>query len=136
RGEFIERRRRPAQRRHRDHLRLADVGPRHDESLEAPPGGRAPHVRPALGLRFSRRLLAVLAALLVLWAVAGVVVAGYVVARYDRAVTASLASVHDLVAVALQDVPREAWPPAPGPALPGGPAHRDRGPPLPRAAPT
>ena len=82
-------------------------------------------MKPGLGLRFSRRLLAVLGALLVVWTVAGVVVAGYVVARYDTAVTASLASVHDLVAVALDDVRREAWLLAHDPAISEGLAHSD-----------
>jgi hypothetical protein len=51
--------------------------------------------------RVTPRLLAVLFGLLMLWAVAGIVVAGRVVAQYDTAVTASLASVHELIALAL-----------------------------------
>jgi GAF domain-containing protein len=82
-------------------------------------------VKPGLGRRFSPRLRAVLFGVLVLWAVAGVVVAGRVVARYDTAVTASLASVHELVALALDDVRREAWLLAHDPAVSEGMARSD-----------
>ncbi len=78
-----------------------------------------------LGRRSARRLLLVLFGLLMLWAVAGVVVAGRVVARYDTAVTASLAAVHELVALALEDVRREAWLLAHDPAISEGMAQSD-----------
>ncbi|MGH7348341.1 MAG: hypothetical protein ACREK4_25790, partial [Candidatus Rokuibacteriota bacterium] len=72
-----------------------------------------------------RRLLPVVLGLLALWAVAGVVVAGRVVARYDTAVTASLASVRELVTPALEDVRREAWLLAHDPAISDGMARSD-----------
>src|SRR5437867_4630389 len=87
RSHSVERRSRATQRRDRHHLGLTDVGPRNDQSAEAPPGGRAPHVKLGLGRRTPRRLLLALVGLVMLWAVAGIGVAGYVVARYDRAVT-------------------------------------------------
>ena len=80
---------------------------------------------PRLGRRFSPRLLTVLFGLLMLWTVAGIVVAGHVVARYDTAITASLASVHELVAQALEDVRREAWLLAHDPAVSDGMARND-----------
>jgi len=80
---------------------------------------------PRLGRRFSPRLLTVLFGLLMLWAVAGIVVVGHVVARYDTAITASLASVHELVAQALEDVRREAWLLAHDPAVSDGMARND-----------
>ena len=60
------------------------------------------------GHRPPRPLLLALVGLVMLWAVAGVVVAGYVVTRYDSAVTASLTSVRELVTLALDDVRHEA----------------------------
>ena len=75
--------------------------------------------------RVTPRLLAVLFGLLMLWAVAGIVVAGRVVAQYDTAVTASLASVHELIALALEDVRREAWLLAHDPAISDGMARSD-----------
>src|SRR5207244_1790451 len=124
-GHAVERRSRASQRRDRHHLGLADVGPRDDQSAEAPPGGRAPHVKLGLGRRSPRRLLLVLVGLVMVWAVAGVVVAGYVVTRYDTAVTASLASVREIVALALDDVRHEAWLLAHDPAVVEGTARRD-----------
>jgi GAF domain-containing protein/CheY-like chemotaxis protein len=82
-------------------------------------------VKLGLGRRSARRLLLVVFGLLMLWAVAGVVVAGRVVARYDTAVTASLAAVHELVALALEDVRREAWLLAHDPAISEGMAQSD-----------
>jgi len=75
--------------------------------------------------RFTRRLLPALFGLLMLWAIAGVVVAERVVARYDTAVSATLASVRELVAVALEDVRREAWLLAHDPAVSDGMAESD-----------
>ena len=75
--------------------------------------------------RSARRLLLTLVGLVMLWTVAGVVVAGYVVARYDRAVTASLTSVRELVTTALDDVRHEAWLLAHDPAVVEGTSHGD-----------
>ena len=75
--------------------------------------------------RFSLRLLAILFGLLMLWTVAGIVVARQVVSRYDTAVTASLASVNELVGQALEDVRREAWLLAHDPAVSEGMARSD-----------
>ncbi len=75
--------------------------------------------------RFSRRLLPALFGLLMLWAIAGVVVAERVVARYDTAVSATLTSVRELVALALEDVRREAWLLAHDPAVSDGMAESD-----------
>jgi len=66
-------------------------------------------VKLGLGRRSPRRLLLALFAMLLLWAVGGVVVAGYVVARYDTAVSASLTAVCEIVTSALDDVRHEAW---------------------------
>ena len=77
--------------------------------------------------RFPRRFVPVLFGLLVLWAIGGVVVAERVVARYDTAVSATLASVHELVALALEDVRREAWLLAHDPAVSDGMAQSDWG---------
>jgi GAF domain-containing protein/CheY-like chemotaxis protein len=60
-----------------------------------------------------------------LWAIAGVVVAERVVARYDTAVSATLTSVRELVALALEDVRREAWLLAHDPAVSDGMAESD-----------
>ena len=78
-----------------------------------------------LGGRPARRLLLMLVGLLMLWTVAGVVVAGYVVARYDQAVTASLTSVRELVTMALDDVRHEAWLLAHDPAVVEGTSRGD-----------
>ena len=75
--------------------------------------------------RSARRLLLTLVGLVMLWTVAGVVVAGYVVARYDRAVTASLTSVRELVTMALDDVRHEAWLLAHDPAVVEGTSRGD-----------
>jgi len=82
-------------------------------------------VKLGLGRRTPRRLLLALVGLVMLWAVAGVVVAGYVVARYDRAVTASLTSVREVVTLALDDVRREAWLLAHDPAVVEGTSRSD-----------
>src|SRR5215475_14859986 len=80
---------------------------------------------PWLRRRVTGHLLAVLFGLLMLWAVAGIVVAGRVVAEYDTAVSASLASVREQVALALEDVRREAWLLAHDPAVSDGMARSD-----------
>src|SRR5215510_3381420 len=80
---------------------------------------------PWLRRRVAGHLLLVLFGLLMLWAVAGIVVAGRVVAEYDTAVSASLASVRELVALALEDVRREAWLLAHDPAVSDGMARSD-----------
>jgi GAF domain-containing protein len=59
------------------------------------------------------------------WAIAGVVVAERVAARYDTAVSDSLASVHEVVARAAEDVRREAWLLAHDPAVSDGMAQSD-----------
>jgi GAF domain-containing protein len=82
-------------------------------------------VKLELGRRFPRRLLPVLFGLLMLWAIAGVVVAERVVAQYDTAVTATMASVHELVTRALEDAHREAWLLAHDPAVAEGMAQSD-----------
>jgi GAF domain-containing protein/CheY-like chemotaxis protein len=80
---------------------------------------------PGLRRRLSPRLLTVLVGFLMVWTVAGIVVARQVVARYDSAVTASLASVNELVALTLEDVRREAWLLAHDPAVSEGMARSD-----------
>src|SRR5262245_63104239 len=80
---------------------------------------------PWLRRRVTGHLLLILFGLLMLWAVAGIVVAGRVVAEYDTAVSASLASVRELVALALEDVRREAWLLAHDPAVSDGMAQSD-----------
>ena len=82
-----------------------------------------------LGLErlFSRRLLPVVFGLLMLWAIGGVVVAERVVARYDTAVGATLASVRELVALAREDVRREAYLLAHDPAVSDGMAQSANG---------
>jgi GAF domain-containing protein/ActR/RegA family two-component response regulator len=82
-------------------------------------------VKHGLGRRTPRRLLLALVGLVMLWAVAGVVVAGYVVARYDTAVTASLTSVREIVSLALDDVGHEAWLLAHDPAVVEGTSRSD-----------
>src|SRR5204863_10980 len=79
------------QRRDRHHLGLADVGPGHDESAQAPSGGRAPHVRLALGHRSVRRLVLLLVGLLTLWSVAGFFLARQLASRQATTVGAALA---------------------------------------------
>jgi GAF domain-containing protein len=77
------------------------------------------------GHRPPRPLFLALVGLVMLWAVAGVVVAGYVVTRYDSAVTASLTSVRELVTLALDDVRHEAWLLAHDPAVVEGTSRSD-----------
>ena len=78
-----------------------------------------------LGRRPPRRLLLTLIGLVLLWAAAGVVVAGYVVARYDTAVTDSMTSVREIVSLALDDVRHEAWLLAHDPAVVEGASKSD-----------
>src|SRR5262245_34686398 len=80
---------------------------------------------PWLRRRVTGHLLLILFGLLMLWAVAGIVVAGRVVAEYDTAVSASLASVREVVALALEDVRREAWLLAHDPAVSDGMARNN-----------
>jgi GAF domain-containing protein len=82
-----------------------------------------------LGLErlFSRRFLPVVFGLLMLWAIGGVVVAERVVARYDTAVSTTLTSVRELVALAREDVRREAYLLAHDPAVSDGMAQSDWG---------
>src|SRR5438309_2257796 len=109
RGDPARRRRGARQRRDRHHLGLADVGPRHDESAQAPSGGRASHVRLALGHRSVRGLILLLVGLLTLWSVAGFLLSRQLASRQATTVGAALASVQAIVATAFEDVRREAW---------------------------
>src|SRR5881628_530093 len=112
-------------RRDRHHLRIAHVGPGNDQSIEAPPGGRAPRVRVALGRPAVRRVVPVLIGLVVLWFVAGIFLARALAARHDTAATATLASVRTIVAAALEEVRREASLLAQDPAVVEGATRSD-----------
>src|SRR5712692_6545013 len=125
RSDAAEQRLGAPQRRDRHHLRIAHVGPGNDESLEAPPGGRAPGVRLALGRPAVRRLVPVLIGLVVFWFVAGIVLARALAARHDTAATATLASVRTIVAAALEEVRREASLLAQDPAVVEGATRSD-----------
>jgi len=82
-------------------------------------------VRVALGRPAVRRVVPVLIGLVVLWFVAGIVLARALAARHDTAATATLASVRTIVAAALEEVRREASLLAQDPAVVEGASRSD-----------
>ncbi len=82
-------------------------------------------MRLALGRPAVRRLVPVLIGLVVLWFVAGIVLARALAARHDTAATATLASVRTIVAAALEEVRREASLLAQDPAVVEGATRSD-----------
>ena len=82
-------------------------------------------MRVALGRPAVRRVVPVLIGLVVLWFVAGIVLARAVAARHDTAATATLASVRTIVAAALEEVRREASLLAQDPAVVEGATRSD-----------